>query len=108
MRTFTESIEAAVPLEFADREWSSYMVRQFYEGQSRLAAEVGDEFEDGTVTFEPSGVSTKVTVEVAVEPAPGTDPESEYSRAREGVESVLEGYRTFVLRRCEETHCRNR
>jgi hypothetical protein len=33
--------------------------------------------------------------------------EEDVARARERVESVLEGYGTFVLKRCEETRCRN-
>jgi hypothetical protein len=107
MATLTESIETDVPLEFADREWNTYVVRQFYEGQSRLPSEVSDEFKDGTVGFEPvGGRLTRVTVDLEMEPAPGTDPEIEYSHARESVESVLEGYRSYVLRRCAQTHCR--
>ena len=107
--TLTAAIDANVPLEFADREWGAYMVRQFYEGRSRLPSDVSDEFKDGTVRFEPrQGGATRVTVDLEMEPAPGTDPDREYARAREGVGSVLEGYRSFVLRRCAETRCRER
>ncbi len=107
--TLTESIETDVPLEFADREWGTYVIRQFYEGQSRLPSEVSDEFKDGTVRFEPGGGrSTKVTVDLDLQPAPGADPESEYAHARESVGNVLESYRRYVLRRCAETHCRER
>lgn len=108
MLKLTESIEADVPPEFADREWGRYMVRQFYENQSRAAAEISDQFEEGSVRFEPGGGgSTKVTVELEMEAAPGTDPEGDLTRARGRVESVLEGYRKYVLKRCDETHCRD-
>ncbi len=107
--TLRESIETDVPLEFADREWGTYIIRQFYQGQSRLPSEVSDEFKDGSVRFEPAGGrSTRVIVDLEMEPAPGTDPEREYAHARASVENVLEGYRKFVLRRCAETNCRER
>jgi len=104
----SESIEADVPPAFADKEWGKYMVRQFYENQSRAAAAIGDEFTGGVVRFEPrGGASTKVTVELEVEPESGADQRDEVSRAQKRVESVLEAYRKYVLRRCEQTHCRN-
>jgi hypothetical protein len=104
----SESIEADVPPAFADREWGKYMIRQFYENQSRAAAAIGDEFADGVVKFEPDGsASTKVTVELVVEPEPGVDQREDVSRAQKRVESVLEAYRKYVVRRCEQTHCRN-
>ena len=63
-----------LPPQFANSEWGKYMVRQFYENQSRAAAAIGDEFTGGVVKFEPSGGrATRVTVELDVEPEPRAD-----------------------------------
>jgi hypothetical protein len=108
MPTLSESIEATVPLKFANREWGKYMARQFYDRRSGSDEEISDEFDDGIVKFEPAGEAlTKVTVELNVQPPPGSDAEADLARARERVASVLKGYRTYVLRRCDQTQCRN-
>lgn len=108
MPTLSESIEANVPVEFADREWGRYMVRQFYERHPGPDEAISDEFADGTVKFEPEGDAlTKVTVELNVQPPPGSDADADVARARKRVGSVLRGYRTFVLKRCDETQCLN-
>jgi hypothetical protein len=78
------------------------------ESQSRAAAAIGDEFADGTVRFEPSDrAATKVTVELELQPEPGANSQDDVSRARRRVGSVLQGYHKYVLRRCEQTHCRD-
>jgi hypothetical protein len=102
MKTLTQSIEAGVPAAFANEEWTEFMFRSFY--SERPAAR--DEFGEGTVRFEPAGErSTKVTVEVQYEPAEEAASGDDLERAREHLGRTLEGYRSFVVQRCEETNC---
>jgi hypothetical protein len=102
MPTLTESVEAEVPVAFANREWTQFMTDSFF--ARRQAAR--DEYGDGVVTFEPAGEgSTKVTVELQYEPKKGSGSEEDIAGAREHLEKTLEGYRAFVVKRCDETHC---
>lgn len=102
MPTLTESVEADVPVAFANREWTQFMQDSFF--ARRQAAQ--DEYGDGVVTFEAAGEgSTKVTVELQYEAKEGSASEADIAGARVHLEQTLAGYRAFVLKRCDETHC---
>ena len=101
MQTITESIDAPVPVAFANHEWSSYLFRSFYYGTPMSS----DAFTDGTVTFEPLDAnSSKVTIKMGYEQQAGGESEAE---AHLRLATSLQGYRSFVTDRCEKTHCLN-
>jgi hypothetical protein len=113
MATLKGSIEADVPITFADREWSEFMWRSLYGSFAKGFAEVADasvsaiDAESGTVTFETEGERlVKVTVEVKFVPRADADRDQEIVRAQAQLERDLEKYRTFLLKRCEQESCR--
>lgn len=71
--------------------------------------EGGDETqaERGTVRFETKGDRlTRVFVELDYTPHRSDDAEAEEAQVRRRLERDLELYRSFLLRRCDETSCR--
>jgi hypothetical protein len=113
MATLKGSIEADVPVTFADREWSEFMWRSLYGSFARGFTEVADasvsaiDADSGTVTFETEGERlVKVSVEVKFVPREDANRDQEIARAQAQMERDLEKYRTFLLRRCEQDSCR--
>lgn len=102
MPPLAESIEANVPVEFANREWTQFMTDSFFAPMQAPR----DEYGDGVVKFEPAGESsTKVTVELQYEPKKESGSEEDIAGAREHLKQTLTGYRAFVIKRCDATRC---
>ena len=112
MAILSGSIEADVPIAFADREWTEFVFRSLYgnyaKGFEDVAASINESDADsGTVRFEIEGDRlVKVSVELAYTPHAGGDPDEEVVRAQAHLERDLEKYHTFLLRRCEQESCR--
>lgn len=114
MATLKGSIEADVPIAFADREWSEFMWRSLYGSFAKGFSDVADasasaiDADSGTVKFETEGDRlVRVSVEVEYAPRSGAGAAEEVSRAQARLERDLEKYRTFLLRRCEQEECRS-
>ena len=112
MATLTGSIEADVPIAFADREWTEFVFRNLYGSYARgfedVATSINEtDADSGTVTFETEGERLiKVSVELKYTPRGGGDRGDEIARAQARLERDLEKYRTFLLKRCEQESCR--
>ncbi len=106
------SVEADVPIQFADREWSEFVWRSLYgsyaKGFEDVATALSEtDADSGTVTFETEGDRlVKVSVEVEYTPRAGGDAVAEVAQAQARLERDLEKYRVFLLRRCEQESCR--
>ena len=80
MAILSGSIEADVPIAFADREWTEFVFRNLYgnyaKGFDDVAASINESDADsGTVRFETEGDRlVKVSVELAYTPHAGGDP----------------------------------
>jgi hypothetical protein len=112
MAILSGSIEADVPIAFADREWTEFVFRNLYgnyaKGFDDVAASINEtDADSGTVKFETEGDRlVKVSVELTYTPHAGGDPDEEAARAQAHLERDLEKYHTFLLRRCEQESCR--
>ncbi len=113
MPLLTGSIEADVPVSFADREWSEFIGRSVYdrfpEGYEDLRSSLADlDADDGTVAFADLGDGrARVSVEIDYTAHDRVDPGSDVARAQRELDRDLGKYRDFVLRRCDEQLCRN-
>jgi hypothetical protein len=111
MAVLKGSIEADVPIAFADREWTEFVYRSLYGSYAKGFADVSASLPDidadsGTVTFEDEGESLS-RVSVELEYTPGRDdPSADVTRAQARLERDLAKYRAFLLRRCEQEDCR--
>jgi hypothetical protein len=112
MAVLKGSVEADVPVAFADQEWTEFVFRSLYGSYERGFEDVATSLaetdaQSGTVTFETEGESlVKVAVEVEYAPQ-GVDPSADVARAQARLERDLDKFRTFVLRRCEQESCRS-
>jgi hypothetical protein len=112
MAVLSGSIEADVPIQFADREWTEFVFRSLYGSLAKGFADVSaslseTDADSGTVRFETEGDRlVKVSVELEYTPHAHGDPDEEVARAQARLNRDLEKYRTFLLRRCEEESCR--
>jgi hypothetical protein len=112
MAVLSGAIEADVPIQFADREWTEFVFRSLYGNYARGFADVASSINEtdadsGTVTFETEGDHLiKVSVEVEYTPRSASAPDAEISRAQQRLEHDLEKFRVFLLRRCEQESCR--
>jgi len=106
------SIEADVPLEFADLEWSRFVLESFYRNYSRGFADVAplideQDMDAGEVKFETEGDRlVRVTVELDYVPRTTVTAAEETARAEEALRRDLEKYRVFLLERCARESCR--
>ena len=106
------AVEADVPIQFADREWSEFVWRSLYGNFAKGFADYSSSItetdaDSGTVTFETEGERlVKVTVEVDYTPRSSSDPDAEVALAQRRLERDLGKYRDFLLRRCEQESCR--
>ena len=113
MPLLTGTIEADVPVAFADREWREYIGRAVYdrfpEGYEDLRSSLSDlDADAGRVSFADAGPNrSRVSVELQYTPHDDADPERDVSRAQRELDSDLAKYREFVSRRCDEELCRN-
>jgi len=112
MAVLRSSVEADVPIAFADEEWTEYVFRSLYgnyqEGFEDVAASLAEiDADGGTVTFETeSDGRVRIAVEAEYTPQ-GRDEQADVARAQSWLEHDLEKYRTFLLRRCDQVSCRS-
>ena len=112
MAILSGSIEADVPIAFADREWTEFVFRNLYGNYAKGFADVATSINEtdadsGTVKFETEGDRlVKVSVELEYIPRVGGDLGEEVRRAQARLDRDLEKYHTFLLRRCEQEGCR--
>jgi hypothetical protein len=96
MAILSGSIEADVPIAFADREWTEFVFRNLYgnyaKGFADVAASINESDADsGTVKFETEGERlVKVSVELEYTARAGGDPGEEVSRAQARLDRDLE------------------
>ena len=106
------SVEVDVPVQFADREWTEFVLRALYGNYEKGFADVASSINEtdadsGTVTFETEADRlVRVSVDVEYTPHRGADPDEEVATAQRHLEHDLQKYRTFVLRRCQQEDCR--
>jgi len=106
------SIEADVPLEFADLEWSKFVLESLYRNYSRGFADVEplideQDMDAGEVKFETEGDRlVRVTVELDYVPRTTVTAAEEIAHAEGTLRRDLEKYRVFLLQRCERESCR--
>jgi hypothetical protein len=111
METISESIRADVPPRFADRMWSEFVYRSLARGRPRSVDDARwwvDEglVDKGRVEFAREGDRfVKVTVALEYTPRAGRGGEDAASQVRDHLRHDLESYRTFLVKRCEETGC---
>lgn len=114
MSQIEASMEVDVPIRFADREWSEFAWRTFVGHLSMPVDDLkhpvgGDETEGerGVVRFETKGDRlTRVIVELNYSPRRIDDAAAEEAQVLSRLRNDLESYRSFLLKRCEETSCR--
>ena len=112
MAVLKGTVDADVPIAFADKEWTEFVFRSLYgnyaKGFEDVAASVSEtDADSGTVTFETEGERlVRVSVEVEYTPHSGGDAAAEVAHAQAQLERDLEKYRVFLLRRCEQESCR--
>jgi hypothetical protein len=112
MAVLSGSIEADVPIQFADREWSEFVWRSLYgnyaNGFEDVTASISEtDADSGTVQFETEGDRlVRVSVELEYTPRSRDDAAGEVAKAQMKLERDLEKYRVFLLRRCEQEKCR--
>jgi len=105
MPTIHASVEVDAPLEFADLEWSEFVLDSLLHGYARGLIDAEplideDDVKAGRVEFTTEGdrlVNTPKTKATA---------EEEVSRAQATLERDLEKYRLFVTDRCDRLGCR--
>jgi len=112
MAILSGSIEADVPIAFADREWTEFVFRNLYGNYAKVFEDVATSINEtdadsGTVQFETEGDRlVKVSIELEYTPHSGGDAKAEVARAQVRLNGDLEKYRTFLLKRCEQESCR--
>ena len=110
MAMLTASIEADVPVSFADEEWREFVGRSVYdrfpEGYDDLRSSLADlDADDGTVFFADLGTNrSRVHVELEYD---STGDRSALERAQQELDRDLGKFREFVSRRCDELICRH-
>ena len=111
MAILSGSIEADVPIAFADREWTEFVIRNLYGNHATGFVDASpsgtdSEADSGTVKFENQGERpVKVSVELRYTPH-GANPGAEIAEAQARLEHDLDNYRVFLLKRCEQESCR--
>jgi hypothetical protein len=112
MPLLTGSIEADVPVSFADREWREYVGRSVYdrfpEGYEDVRSSLADlDADAGRVIFTDLGPDrSRVSVELEYTPQDAPDLGSDVARAQNELGRDLRKYHDFVMRRCDEQLCR--
>jgi hypothetical protein len=108
MALLKASVEAEVPIQFADEVWSDFIRRSIYGSCARGFADVAASLseidaDDGTVTFEIAGEQlVKVSVELEYTPRAGGGAAAEIAQAQTHLQQDLEKYRVFLLRRRDQ------
>lgn len=108
MAVLTASIEADVPIQFADREWSEFVWRSLRGSHAKDFEDVATSLSEtdadsGAVNVETEGDRlVNVSVELEYAAHGDGDRKGEVARAQTRLEHDLEKYRAFLLRRCEQ------
>ena len=112
MALIKASVEADVPLEFADLEWGKFVFESLYRSYTRGFADVEplideQDMDAGDVKFETEGDKlVRVTVELNYVPRTTGTADEEIVRAQATLRRDLEKYCQFLLERCERENCR--
>ena len=91
-----------------ERVHPSFSVSSFPEDLAETASTIVDtDADSGVVRFEarPDG-HARVSVELDYTPHGDPGGETDVARAQQRLERDLQKYREFVLKRCEQEHCR--
>jgi hypothetical protein len=113
MPTIHASVDVDAPLEFAELEWSEFLLESLLNGYARglIDEEPLLDEEDvgaGDVQFTTDGDRlVKVDVRLDYTPRSTAGAATEVSRAQATLERDLERYRRFVTGRCERLACRS-
>jgi hypothetical protein len=113
MPLLTGTIEADVPVSFADREWREYVGRSVYDRFPKGYEDLRSSFSDldadaGKVFFADLGPNrSRVSVELEYTPRDDGDPQRDVALAQQELDRDLDKYREFVVRRCDEQLCRH-
>lgn len=112
MPTIHASVEVDAPLEFADLEWSEFVLDSLLHGYTRGLVDAEplideDDMRAGNVEFTTEGDRlVKVDVKLEYTPRSTATADEEVSRAQATLERDLEKYRLFVTDRCDRLGCR--
>ena len=112
MAAITASVKLDVPLEFADLEWSEFLLYSLLSGYTRGLTDVEplideQDMKAGKVDLTTEGDRlVNVAVEIDYTPRSKDMADQEIARAQATLERDLEKYRLFVLDRCERMQCR--
>lgn len=112
MPTIHASIDVDAPLEFAELEWSEFLLESLLNGYARGLIDEEplldeDDMEAGDVRFTTEGDRlVKVDVRLDYRPRSVGGAATELARAQATLERDLERYRRFVIGRCERLGCR--
>jgi hypothetical protein len=112
MAAIKAEITVDVPLEFADLEWSEFMLHSLLSGYTRGLTDVEplidqDDLRAGKVDLATEGDRlVRVAVELDYAPRSTATADEEVARAQATLERDLDKYRRFVLDRCEKMQCR--
>ena len=112
MASIRASIAVDVPVEFADLEWSEFVLDSLLSGYTRGLTDVEPlidetDMEAGKVELTTEGDRlVRVTVELDYKPRTRDTVDEEVARAQATLERDLEKYRLFVLDRCARMQCR--
>jgi hypothetical protein len=110
MTVLNASIEAEVPVSFADEEWREFVGRSVYdrfpEGYDDLRSSLSElDADDGSVFFADLGANrSRVHVELEYRSA---QDRGSLDRAQQELDRDLRKFREFVTRRCDEQICRH-
>ena len=113
MAVLSGSIEADVPIAFADREWTEFVFRSLYgnfaRGFSNEVSSINEtDADSGTVRFETEGDRlVKVSVDVEYTPRAQGPADAEIAQAQARLDRDLKKYRAFLLKRCDQESCRS-
>lgn len=113
MAVLSGSIEADVPIAFADREWTEFVFRSLYgnfaQGFSNEVSSINEtDADSGTVRFETEGDRlVKVSVDAEYTPRAQGPADAEVAQAQARLDRDLKKYRAFLLKRCDQESCRS-
>lgn len=112
MAVIQASVDVDAPLEFADLEWSEFVLDSLLSGYTRGLTDVEplideDDMRAGKVDFKTEGDRlVKVAVRLEYTPRTTATADEEIRRAQATLERDLEKYRLFVTDRCDRLQCR--
>jgi len=112
MPTIHASIDVDAPVEFAELEWSEFLLESLLNGYARGLIDEEplldeDDMKAGDVQFTTEGDRlVKVDVRLDYEPRSTGGAATEMARAQATLERDLDRYRRFVAGRCERLGCR--